>query len=382
MTDMTDSVPRAKFNVLHVVSKLPLGGVENMLMKVVKGYDRNRFDPRVCCIKEGGEIADALVRSGYPVEVLGRMKKHGFDWGAVAGLVRVIKENNIHILRTHQYHANLYGRLAGLLAGVPVMIPSFHSRYVSPRQPKLHRRIINYLLGRVSDAMVAVSPSVRSDVIRYDGVSPEKIRVIYNGVNLSDFDPNRDPGTCRAAMNLPLHDIIIGTVGRLKEEKGHRFLIEAASQVEGVTVAFAGGGPLREELQRLSQACGCRCLFLDMIPPAKIPLFLGSLDIFCFPSLWEGFPTSVIEAMAAGLPVVASDIPSIAEIVGDAGMLVAPGDSSALARCLQSLRSDQDRRKNLARQAVEQIQKFAIENTVSAYQELFEENLRRKGLLV
>jgi hypothetical protein len=161
-------------NILHVISRLPVGGVENMLLKVVKGYDRSRFNPVVCCIKEGGEIADELIKAGIKVYILHRMKGHGFDWKAIRDIYRVIKKENIHILRTHQYHANLYGRIAGILAGVPVIIPSFYSLYISSDKPKIHRRIANYILSFFSDALVAVSNTVAHDIRKYDKVHSEK----------------------------------------------------------------------------------------------------------------------------------------------------------------------------------------------------------------
>lgn len=369
------------FNILHVVSKLPLGGVENMLMKVVRGYDKSRFNVIICCIKEGGEVADALRSLGFRVEILGKMKKHGFDWSALTALYRFIKKNDIHILRTHQYHANLYGRIAAIFAGVPVIIPSFHSRYMSPNKPKLHRMFLNFLLSLFSHRLVAVSSAVSSDIMRYDRVKAGKIKVIYNGVKIDDFNPDIPKTESRIKLGLPASNYIIGTVGRVKEEKGHKFLIEAVSGLKDVCIAIAGDGPLMKELKELSNRLGVKCVFMGMLPPEKIPVFLNSLDIFCFPSLWEGFPSALVEAMAAGLPVVASDIPSSKEIIGDAGIIVPPGSSRELGVSLRRLIDDEQLRNAIGRRASEKIKTFSIENTVNAYQELFEEVLKTKGML-
>ncbi len=369
------------FNILHVVTRLPVGGVENMLLKVVKGYDGRRFNVRVCCLKEGGEIADELEAAGYTVEILHRMKGHGFDWGAVSALYRLIKREDIHILRTHQYHANLYGRIAGTLARVPVMIPSFHNLYISPKSPKIHRRIINYLLGLTSDALVAVSTSVASDMIRYDRTRPGKIRVIHNGVALSEFNGAPSLQEARRALDLPLDTTIIGSAGRLTEQKGHRYLIEAVSGFRGCCLAIAGDGPLREGLQELARRSGVNCIFTGRLSPGTMPLFMRSLDIFCFPSLWEGFATTIIEAMAAGLPVVASDIPPHREVIGEAGILLPPRDGNELSKTLKGLIDTPPLRESLSRRAVERARLFSIEKTTKAYEELFEEILSRKGCL-
>ncbi|GAB4536373.1 MAG: glycosyltransferase [Thermodesulfovibrionia bacterium] len=365
------------FNILHVVSRLPIGGVENMLFKVIESYNKERFNPIVCCIKEGGVIADKIRDAGYKVWVLNRMRRHGFDINAVIELYRLIKREDIHILRTHQYHANLYGRLAGILAGVPVIIPSFHSRYMSPERPKLHRRLLNHILSRSSYKLVAVSDAVAGDMIRFDRVKPEKVIVINNGVALDRFNINLTKEEARRRLNLSNSGMIIGTVGRLREEKGQRFLIEAMSVMNNVTLALAGYGPLMVELKRLSEELKVNCIFMGEIMPDDIPLFLKSLDIFCFPSLWEGFSTALVEAMASGLPIIASDNPSHREVLGDAGVFVPSRDSNAIRGAIRMLIDDPFMRDELSKKAKERANLFSIERTVNAYEELFEDGLQK-----
>lgn len=369
------------FNILHVVSRLPVGGVENMLLRVIEGYDKKRFNVSVCCIKEGGEIADELKRSGYKVEILNKMKGHGFDWGAVMALYNCIKRKNIHILRTHQYHANLYGRIAGLLARVPVIIPSFHNLYESPNKPKIHRRLFNYFLGFFSDVLVAVSNTVASDIIRFDWVNPEKIKIIYNGIVSEEFNITLSKEEARKALELPLNCPIIGTVGRLTAQKGHRYLIEAISGLSNTCIAIAGDGPLFKELKELAKQHKVNHIFMGQLNPEKTPLFLRALDIFCFPSLWEGFGTALIEAMATGLPVVATDIPPLREVVVDAGILVPPRDAEVLAKTIKMLIDTPSLKDTLGKKARERANIFTIKNTVKAYENLFEEMLRKKKLL-
>ncbi len=369
------------FNVLHVVSSLPVGGVENMLLKVVRGYDKKRFNVSVCCIKEGGDIADELIRSGHKVDVLNKMKGRGFDWSAVYALYKLLKRENIHVLRTHQYHANLYGRLAGILAGVPVMVPSFHSSYKSPNEPKIHRRFLNRLLAFFSDKLVAVSNTVASDIMRYDGVNAKKIKVNYNGIVMDKFNQDTPKQEAGRLMNIPVHSLLVGTTGRLKEEKGHKILLSAVSGLKDTSVAIAGDGPLRAELRGLADRLKVDCTFTGQLSPEKIPLFLNSLDIFCFPSLWEGFPTALIEAMAAGLPVVASDIPSNREVLADTGIFVPRGDEEALAKTIKMLIDDPSLRNELGGKARERSKSFSIGNTVKTYENLFGDILKKKRLM-
>lgn len=354
-----------------------------MLLKVVRHYDRQRFNPSICCIKEGGEIADELRRSGYKVSVLNRMSVHGFDRGAVKSLHKLIRRDGIHVLRTHQYHANLYGRISGILARVPVIIPSFHNLYESPGKPKIHRRVFNYFLSFYSDALVAVSEGIVSDIIRFDKVNPEKIKVIYNGVDLKKFECRMSKTDARRSFNLPYKAHIVGSVGRLTKQKNHASILDAVSQLnmDNLHVVIAGDGPLYSELKELANRLKISCTFTGYLTNGKIPDFLKALDVFCFPSLWEGLPSALLEAMAAGIPIVASEILSNMEVLGDTGLCVPKGDSKALANAIERLLGDQNERDALSGKQKERAKLFSIDNTVNSYTDLFYRILETKGLI-
>ncbi len=370
-----------KFNILHVVSRLPVGGVENMIMKVVSEYDKSRFNASICCIKEGGAVAEDLIRSGYRVDILNKMKSRSAGWDAVTAVYHILKRDNIHIIRTHQYHANLYGRLAGILARVPVIIPSFHNIYVSPDQPKLHRRIFNHILSYFSSALVAVSSAIASDIMRYDRVCPKKIKVIHNGIKLDNFDSALSKNEARKLFNLPEDTILIGAVGRLTPQKGQRYLIEALSEINNTAVAIAGDGPLINELKNLATRLNVNCIFTGKLHHDKIPLFLRAADIYCIPSLWEGMPSALVEAMASGLPIIASDILPHKEVLNDAGIFVPSEKAATLAEKIRQLIRDPSLRDSLAQKAKERSRIFSIKHTVKSYENLYEEILRKKKLL-
>lgn len=367
------------FHVMHVLTRLPVGGVENMLLKIVPRYDTRRFTVSICCIQEGGEIADELRGLGYPVVVLNRMQGRGFDWGAVRAVYDCIQEEKVDILRTHQYHANLYGRLAGIMARVPVMVPSFHNLYQSPAKPKMHRRLFNFLLSFFSARLVAVSGAVAADVRNYDRVDPRKIQVIHNGVIAEQFEIDVTREEARKQLGLSPEGFLIGTAGRLSGQKGQRYLIEAAAGLDA-SVLIAGDGPLRDELEECARMHGTRCRFLGMLRPEQMPLFMKSLDLFCFPSLWEGLPSALAEAITAGLPVVASDIPSNREVLGNAALLVGAGDAVKLRQALQEAMGDNELVTALREKALRQAKQFSLEHTVRAYEDLFMQLLKERGM--
>jgi glycosyltransferase involved in cell wall biosynthesis len=368
-----------KYRILHVVSKLPIGGVEKQLLNTVKKYNKDRFDVIICCINNGGDIADELKRLGYKVVILNRMKSHGFDIKAIIELYKLIKKEQIHILRTDQYHANLYGRIAGILAKVPVIIPVFHNVYNSPDKPKFHRRLLNFILSFFSDKLVAVSEAVAADIRFYDKVKANKIKVIYNGILFDEFKENYLKEDIRKKFNLP-SCMLIGTVGRLTEQKGLEYLIKTLTNIDDVYLVIAGDGPLKNHLKQLAGSLGIKCIFMGMLSPEKVPLFLKSLDIFCFPSIWEGLGIALIEAMAAGLPIIASDIAPHREVLGDAGIYFPSKDIETLSKSIKRLLANKSERDELGEKAKKRAKIFSIDNSVRNFEKLYKEILTEKKI--
>lgn len=366
-----------KLNVMHLIVKLPIGGMERMLYEEVKNYNKDLFNPIVCCIKEGGFFAEKLREDGIKVHILNRMKTHSFDFCAVYEIYKILKKENIHILRTHAYHANLYGRIAGKLAKTPIIVCSYHDMYEQINKPKFHRRLFNFLLYNFCDSIVAVSNRVAKDIERIDKVPKEKIRVIYNGIEIEKFTTNLDKKEARYFFGLPEERIIVGTLGRLTTQKGVEYLVRALEGLD-ISLAIGGKGPLEDELKTLAKSLKIDSYFLGAIEPEKVPIFLSSLDIFCFPSLWEGMGVTLVEAMAVGLPIVASDLDPIKEVLGDCGIYFPKKDTSKLKEALIALVEDEHKRKTLSKKAKERAKIFSIKNTVAEYENLFLELYKKK----
>jgi glycosyltransferase involved in cell wall biosynthesis len=349
--------------------------METVMSDIVEGLDRQRFQSAVCCIKRGGEAAESLKANGARVEVLGRMKGKMFDLGAVLAIRRLIKDFDPHVIVTHQYHAGLYGRLAGLTtAARPGLVSCFHVAYVSPSPPKFHRRIVNGLLS-LGSYIVAVSNAMRDDIVRFDGVAEKKVRVIYNGVDLDRFAHTVDKSASRARLGLLAGAFIIGTLGRSASEKNRVGFIDAVSRVGGgVQVAIAGECQDRAQLEEMSRALNVPLTLTGWLSPESVPDFLNALDVFCFPSLnrGESFGLAVVEAMAAGLPIAASDIPSNREVLGDAAVFAPAGDTAAMGEALARLYKDDTLRARLSNAALLRVPMFSIKNNIRAYEDLFE----------
>ena len=369
-------------NVLHVISRLPVGGVERQLSAVLRNYDRQKIMPFVCSLSDRGEVGLEIQAMGIELICLNKLG-HGFSVSLVSHLIRIMKDKRIDVVRTHQYHANLYGRIAAVICRIPCIVPSIHNVYTRDR--KLHRRILNNLLGRLSDAVIAVSEAVKDDVMTYDNIPSGRLRVIYNGIEEVRFTGNTG-AEIRSEFNLPENAVIVGSVGRLTTQKGQQYLVEAVASLvkdfPGLRLLMVGDGPDKAVLLRLVREKGLEGRVIFTGSRDDVPHLLAAMDIFVFPSLWEGLPNALVEAMAAGKAIIATNIKPNREVLGseDAGMFVTSKDSMSIASGIAAL----IRNRTLARQLGAAAQarafsRFTVAGTVLAYTTLFEDILSAKG---
>lgn len=368
-------------NILHIMTKIPVGGVENQLLTVLRTYDRNKYLPVVCSMSDKGKIGAEIEEEGIEVVCLNKFKR-SFDWTIISDLYRLIKERDIKIVRTHQFHANFYGRVAAILARVPCIIASVHNLY--NRDKKIHRRVINWILAGLSDRVVAVSSAVKEDIIKYDHINKKKIMVINNGIDKELFN-SQDRSTMRKELGIPPDVHVIGTVGRLTYQKGQKYLIEALACLKDkfskIRLMLIGDGPLKDELKDYTKSLGMDDDVMFLGTRRDVPALLSAIDIFVLPSLREGLVNSLLEAMAAARPVIASDIKPIREIVDSeaVGILVPVKNSEKMATSIEVLLNDRSLADKIGRAARQKVlASFDIKRTVSMYSSLFDEILEQK----
>ena len=329
--------------ILHLFVTLPVGGAENLLLSIVRRLDPERFSSIVCCIGKRGVMGDQLAGMDIPVVELRFMEKGGMDRRVAPALGDLIRRERIDVVHSHLYHANLYGRLAARKAGVPAVI-SIHNTY---GKPKLHRRIINWYLGRHTAAIIVGSEDIRRDVERYDRVSASRIQVIPNSVDLTRSVSTLSKSEARARLGLVPHDLVIGTIGRLEKQKGHRYLIEALALLRrrGIVarLLLAGEGRERLALEALVASLGLDEQVMLLGTRSDLGDLFRAMDIFVMPSLREGLSLVMLSAMAAGLPVVATSVGGVSEVFcnDEYGFTVPAGNAAALAdkiaECLPNL---------------------------------------------
>lgn len=375
-------VSPARIKILYVISTLPVGGVEQHVLTVVRGLNAARFEPVVVCLGEEGPIGQEIKQAGIDVVAFGRMQHKHWDPGIVRLLVRLMRARQFHIVHTHVYNPGVYGRIAAKLAGVPGVVATTHGVYY---RRKWKRRLINRVLAHYTDRQIAVSEAVKQDLIRYDWVRPESIEVIPTGIDLTHFQFEVDPVKVRAELGLPLDAYAFGTVGRLERPKGHVYLIRAFERIvktnERARLVLVGDGSLAKPLQEEAARLGLAERVVFAGSRRDVPYLLRALDVFVFPSLWEGQGLALVEAMASGLPVVASRVGGVSEVVSDgsSGQLVPPGSPEALAEAMLAVMANPARAREMgaaARARAEAV--FGASRMIKRLEELYLEVVAEK----
>ncbi len=373
-----------KINVLHVLQNSNVGGVQQQLLSILRAYDRDLVQPVVCSFKPIGGIGEQIMKSGIDVVSLGVERHHRFSFEIIFGLYRLMKQRRIHVVRTHRYRANFYGRIAAGLARVPVVIPSLHDNY--EKDKRWERRLVNRLLALWTSCFVAVSDSIRLDIIQYDHIAPDNVLVIRNGVDTDRFSPLVNGDSIRKELGISPDERVIGFVGRLVPAKGLPDLVAAFAEVVKdpgrVRLLIVGGGQLLQELREMAQHRGLGDTILFLGERNDVPQILTAMNMFVMSSLAEGLPNSLLEAMAAARPVIVTTAGGMGEIVreGENGLIVPIGNTVLLAAAMQKLLHDRPYAEKLgaaARQCIER--SYSIRSTAKAWEDLYVRLLSRKG---
>jgi sugar transferase (PEP-CTERM/EpsH1 system associated) len=354
-------------HVCHVLLSLRPGGLENGVVNVVNGLDPALLRSSVCCLQQGGEFA-ARIHNGTEVAAMGL--KPGNDFRLPWRLARLFRAWRVDIVHTRNAESFFYGLLAARLARVPVVIHSEHGR-TFPEKP-LRARIQRWMLSNVNAAF-AVSQRLKEDLVRELGVSPGRFEVLYNGVDLDRFGSPSTAADSRAARR----DVVIGSVGRLVPVKNYSLLLQAMARLPAgpaSRLVLVGDGPERPLLENLTAALGLRNRVQFAGHREDVPRLLQEMDIFVLPSTSEGMSNTLLEAMAAGVTAVASDVGGNSEIIENevSGLLFRSGDIAHAAQQLRRLISEPALRARLAGAAAARVRdEFSIDAMLLRYTKLY-----------
>jgi glycosyltransferase involved in cell wall biosynthesis len=345
-------------NVLQVCDHLGwdgsrMHGVKRLFAWMIPRFDRTRFNVSLVSLRKRDVSEETLDALGIDIEYLHRSR---FDPGTLTALLKVIDRRKIDILHLHGYGATTFGRLAGAMRRIPVILHEHANLTDTP----WFQKVADRLLEPYTDIALAVSASTAAFVRDARLVRPERIRIVYLGAPAEEFGRERTPSDVAAArqsLGIPPQATAVGTVTRLHDSKGNRYLVEAAATVvrERPDARFylVGEGPLRAELEQQARGLGLGDRFVFAGFMRDVATAWTAFDICAFPSLWEGTPLTVFEALAAGKPIVATDADGLAEVLvaGRTARIVPKADAPALAREIIRLIDAPDERARLAAEA-------------------------------
>ena len=380
-----------KIRVLHVIDSLACGGAERMLITKLSHLNKEKFYNAVLYLYSDSyflhEIKDLNINV-YPAD----LKNAYHPLAALRSISNVIKKERIDIVHTNLFNADIYGRIGGKLSHVECIITTLHNlayeSAASFRNEFLFkkRRILDSLTGRLfNKAFIAVSDAVKKFAEWSLGF--KNVNLIYNSIDLNILRPLL-PGEkkdMREVLGLKQDTIVIVTTGRMDTQKGHAFLLEALNdpRIKGrdITLLLLGSGCLEGRLKDIAKALGIRDKVIFLGYRREIREILGCADIFVLPTVSEGFGLSLLEAMALGVPCIASDTGGIKEIIAhnDNGLLCEPSSSLGLAEAINMLIDDPVKRKRFSQNSFVKIAAcFNIEKNISLLEKLYLDTVTKR----
>ncbi len=362
-----------RIRICQLITELAPAGAERCVFELARRLDRERFEVEVAALR-GGAVAGWLEQEGIPVTVLNVRGK--WDLGKINTLADLLKDREFDILHTHLFHADFVGRLAAARARTPHLV---HTVHIAEQRFRPWQFAFARWTRQRCQKIIAVSESARDHHAAKAHLSLESYQVIHNGIDIAAYSLDESARVqLRNEWNVTDDEVLVAFVGRLDHQKGLDVLLEAFKRLhqQGCSprLVVAGDGPQRDMLE----------CFIATEPAGQniIPLgytndvrgVLSAADILAMPSRWEGFGLAAAEAMAAGLPVVATSVPGLKDVCVDeqTALLVQPDDSDALARKIGQLTADAELRDRLGqagRQRVEQM--FDISKMVAAHEQLY-----------
>ncbi len=361
-----------RLNVMQLTDVTGRGGAEKALVDLALHLDRRRFNVSVCATRHAGNYQPILDEAGVPTLDLHRERR--WDLYKLAGLVHVLRRRPVHILHTHLFGSNTWGRILGALAGVPVIIAHEHWSSKASREV-----VVDRLLYRLGDAIIVPSEASKRLVMAREHLPAAALHVVYNGVDPAPFAGGEGRAAIREEWGVPPDVVLAGCVGRLSADKGGQdVLLEAVARLRAthpaLRLVYVGEGPLRAGLEAQAAARGLDSAVLFVGQRRDVPRLLRALDVFILPSLREAFPIAVLEAMAAARPVIATDVGGVPEVVqaGETGLLVPPNDVAALTEALGRLVTDPGLAARLGRAGQARVHaEFTIDRMVDRVEALY-----------
>jgi glycosyltransferase involved in cell wall biosynthesis len=367
----------SRINVLVAIDKTGyngnIHGGGRFFFNTVSRIDRELFNVIPCILRRENALKSEFEKQGIRVRYLGRGKFNPF---VLFDFLKLIRDEKIHVLHLNSFSSQQFGRLAGIITGVPTIIHGHGIDYCY----SWYQQISDVFLAKFTNRVITVSASVKEDYIQRRKMDSKKVVVMPNGIPIEDFTPRPEP-KCRdlkERLGIEPDCFVVGSVTRLREEKGNRYLLEAAAEVLKVFpktyFLLVGDGPLMNELRQLAQQLGIEQNVIFTGFQQDVASMLSIFDIKVIASLTEGHPLALLEAMAMGKAVVSTEVGGIKEILREreAGLLVPPREPQAMADKIIYLLQHEQERTNLGTMAYQESRKYGLDAYMRDLERVYE----------
>jgi len=363
-----------KIKLMQITHDLAIGGLQQVVVNLCRKIDKSRFDVSVLCLRELGEFVPEIENLGIPVYLLPQ-KEHGTDYLAFLKVAEILKQENIEVIHTHNTQPFFDGTIGALLSGVKTIVHTDHARDFPDKRRYM---IAEWLMSKFAYKVVGVSDHTSNNLVNYEKISRKKIVTIPNGIDGDRYQINIDRAKKIKELGITKNGPIIGLGVRLEEQKGIIYLLRALPiikrEIPGITLVVAGKGSLENYLKSEAKNLGIGDDVMFVGPRLDMPELLKLFDLYVLPSLWEGLPMVLLEAMAAGCPIIATNVGGNSSVIthGRNGSLISPCDPNNLASEITRILTDRKLKDSYIRQGYEIFnKKFSAEIMTKQYENLY-----------
>jgi len=373
-------VVQQRKKILHMIGGGEIGGAEELVFTLLKMTDPSRYEVHLVCLCKG-PFAHLVDKEGIPTLTI--PMRHRMDVSKIKAVRSYIRKHQIDLIHTHGVRANLIGRPAAQRENIPI-VTTFHSmlHYDYDALWKVFMaRLLTMYGNHYTDRFIAISHAIKDDLLDMH-IPADKIQVIHSGLDISKFTSTQNPEKIRQQFNLDSDRLTFTMVARFHPVKGHRYFLEAARKLldAGINAQFLliGEGLYRRELEARARDLGIDTFVHMPGYYRQVEDVYRISDVLCVPSLMEGLGLVILEAMHFGVPVIASSVGGIPELIedGKSGILIPPADVQAFYNAMYKLAVDQDLALALAREGKEQVKHFTIENMARQVEECYSELIK------
>ncbi|MDO9528060.1 MAG: glycosyltransferase family 4 protein [Syntrophales bacterium] len=387
-----------KIKAIHIITRLDKGGSAENTLLTLMGLDREIYDVALVrglstesnMAEDESRAVEESVRDveGEGVRVvtipsLVRRIQPLYDLKAFFTLIKILRQERPDIVHTHTSKAGIMGRWAAFFSQVPIITHTPHGHVFWGYFGRLKTGIfilLEKISALITDRLVMLTEQEKNDHLHFHIAPEDKFTVVHSGINLDKFSKiSVEPGVMKRRLGIPEGNLVVGTTGRLTHVKGHRYLIEAAGKIVSfrpdTTFVFLGDGELLDEFKNMAAKFGIEANVKFLGWRSDVTEVMSTFDIFALPSLNEGMGRVLVEAMALGKPIVASDIGGIPDLVvdGENGYLIPVGDVDALAAMIRRLLDDPGKREEMGNAGQRYAVNFSAEEMMKKIDRLYRE---------